>query len=1201
MKLPRPLLFLAASAAVLLIVFIFGALLVPRLLDSRAIREKIGAELAKRFAGRVTVGRVTIPGFPRPRVVMENVEASFAETTTVSIKTLELFPSLLHLLRGRVLLRRVRVEKPAISIRLPESSTEPFGREAWEKWLRAVLQRVTRESPAPRLDVTDGSAEVTIGNRKPVIVERVKAYGFASDAELRFEFSARSTLCEYITIQADIGSESLASRVDIEVRRLKLREFLPLVPLPIPASVQDGEATLRSKIAAIGLRQVNASIDGAAGPIVFARHRRSASMEAQRLKAELRYADGDLLVDLVQLQLGAPRLQASGELNIKSGSSSARVRLRGVDLAKAGGLASLIVDDPETVSKMLRYVPAGAIPEMTIQVAGRSFAEMASTKNLLVSASLQDGKIIVPGADLELQNVTGSVRISPGIIEADRVSVNLGATKGWNGKLRLGLGAEAAAFHLDLSVRGAAADIHSVLLKVVHDQAFRGELLKVTNVEGELAGRLIVGERLGAIVPIVTISQTQIAASYAPLPFPIALRGGRFRYDETGITIENGEGAIGHSAFRGLGLTLRHDGRRRFELAARQISLDLQQMRRCLASFAALRSRFEKLPSAEGRIELDHLSATGAFDEPSQWRFAATGRFDGVGISHGDLPGPLILSRGQFAAEPGRINFSDSAVSLSDGAGIIGGTFAYEKERPLEFEASGTASIGAQIIEWLGRRVELPHGFKPRAPLNVVADRVAWRAGAVVSFDGQVIVAGGPRLSLRALKDLHGLSLQDLSVVDGSSRARIDFEWARDRLAFSFKGELAQQTIDGVFAAFPARDTALRGDIRVNVSLERPVRVSARGRLDGSNLWLPFGNERALLEKFRIDADGEIILIRSADLRWRNTRLAVSGKAVAAERLWVDADVTADQISWKDLQHVSNRASVAAEQRSEPSALPSLEGTIRLKTARLGLAGFTLSPFEGTAAISTGGVAAHIDHAIACGITVTGRVDFLGREIGVDLRLAATGAQLESTAVCLTNRQNDVTGTFSLRARVLGRGERQELLKTLRGDLEFTAHDGEFIRAPGIDAAFDYLNATGDFKVAFPDLGRQTFPYRLITVKGKMRGEVLAGDEIIVQSALVNLSGHANLNLAQKTIEAKGLIAVLKPVDEVVGRIPVIGPVWGGSLVGIPVRVSGPLGRPEVGYLAPADVGAELLDVPVRILGIPIGAMRLFAPEEKLD
>jgi hypothetical protein len=67
-------------------------------------------------------------------------------------------------------------------------------------------------------------------------------------------------------------------------------------------------------------------------------------------------------------------------------------------------------------------------------------------------------------------------------------------------------------------------------------------------------------------------------------------------------------------------------------------------------------------------------------------------------------------------------------------------------------------------------------------------------------------------------------------------------------------------------------------------------------------------------------------------------------------------------------------------------------------------------------------------------------------------------------------------------------------------------------------------------------------------------------------------------------------------VDEVISRIPVVGSIFGGSLLGIPVRVAGPLDRPEVTYLSPADIGMEVLNMPLRILGLPLEALRLFTP-----
>jgi hypothetical protein len=353
-----------------------------------------------------------------------------------------------------------------------------------------------------------------------------------------------------------------------------------------------------------------------------------------------------------------------------------------------------------------------------------------------------------------------------------------------------------------------------------------------------------------------------------------------------------------------------------------------------------------------------------------------------------------------------------------------------------------------------------------------------------------------------------------------------------------------------------------------------------------------------MIEKFRIAAADESVLIRSADLRWRNSRLTVAGKVAAAQgAVRVELDVSGDRLDWDELNR--SFGSAGAQQKDKPAvvrSLPPVEGTIRLKVDSFAFERFNLSPLRLTADSSPSGIRAEIEQAVACGINATGRIDIAGEEIGVDVALAATEAQLRPTTVCLLDEHNDVKGTYSLKGRITGRGKRERLKSSVKGNFEFSARDGEFVRSPGVDATFDYLNATGDFNVAFPDLDKETFPYRFVSVKGRVDGEVVIGDEIIVHAPLLNLSGQGKLDLARKRIEGKGLVAVLKPVDEVISRIPLVGSIFGGSLLAIPVRIAGPLDQPEVNYLSPADIGTEVLSMPMRILGLPLEALRLFAP-----
>jgi hypothetical protein len=226
---------------------------------------------------------------------------------------------------------------------------------------------------------------------------------------------------------------------------------------------------------------------------------------------------------------------------------------------------------------------------------------MTAPKNLTLSAVLRDGRVFVPGLNLQLENVSGSVRIAADTLEADNASASLGEIKAWNGKLRVGLDGGAAPLHLGLSFSGAAGQLHALLLKVTRDQQLRRELLKLRAIDGEFAGTLTLGDRLDALSPVIGISQAQISATYDPLIFPLVVKTGRFNYDGKRVSLEGAQGSFGASSFDGLVLDMERDTSRRLKLTAKRLSLDLQQSRRLVRSFRSLRDQAAKIQAARAK------------------------------------------------------------------------------------------------------------------------------------------------------------------------------------------------------------------------------------------------------------------------------------------------------------------------------------------------------------------------------------------------------------------------------------------------------------------------------------------------------------------------------------------------------------------------------------------------------------------------
>ena len=319
--------------------------------------------------------------------------------------------------------------------------------------------------------------------------------------------------------------------------------------------------------------------------------------------------------------------------------------------------------------------------------------------------------------------------------------------------------------------------------------------------------------------------------------------------------------------------------------------------------------------------------------------------------------------------------------------------------------------------------------------------------------------------------------------------------------------------------------------------------------------------------------------------------------AAAQESLQVDMDVAADRLVWEEFSAIVGSGDSQGNKSKADVQLPTLVGVIRLKTDNFVVGGLSWNPLRVTAGLTANGITGEVEDSVVCGIRTTGSFAVQENDqIDVDVRLSVRDGDLDLTSRCLSSDKSNVSGTYSLNARLTGSGNRERLAQTLSGGFDFVAREGKFIRSPGIDATFDYLNASGDFKVAFPDLTNAAMPYSLISGKGTVAGQSVFASELIIEASPYAITAQGKADFERNSIEGKGLVTVLLPADKILKNIPLIGSIVSGSIVGIPVSVSGSLERPEVSYLSPAALGAEIINIPLRILKLPLGMLQIFTP-----
>ena len=1190
------------SGLCVILLFAIGFLL-PRILDSPAAKEQIRSFLLKRTNGNLVIERIDLAWLPRPAVVARGASVTVGHEVSGKIQSIEVYPSIPGLFRGRLDISGMEVTSPALSVRLPEPAEEPYTIDEIEGRIRSLLASLAAEIPGMIVTVSDGSAEVRIGDRPPVLITDFDGRFTAPPGAVEVQISSRANIYDSLRVEGRIAGDTLATKGQIHIRNLRLRESMAsFLPHP-PEYIGDGNVNLLLGLTSVGLKKIKAEIDGGLPSLELVRATRKMVIEGTTLKATITRDEGIVHAIITSLDLMSPRLTATAELSVDPSTSSMKFKLGGTELvAEVREWALKSAGDIEVVEDVLRHVRGGKIPEIGFQASGRSFAEMWKPNNIVVTAALRDGSIFVPGPDIDLEDVSGLIVVSGEMLEVKKSSARLGKIQARDGTLRLGLGGKNPPFHLDMLVQSDAAALRSLLLRVVKDDGFHKELAQVRHVEGQLSGRLLLGESIDSLSAKVSIFETAVKGSYDPLPYPIAIKEGRFQYGDGKIALENVSGAFGLSSFSGVAGSLNFNESRQIEIDSGKLSLDVEQSKNLLNNFELLRTELKDIEFARGTLDLTSLSLKGPLDDPSRWDFTGAGTLGEIAVKHAKVSGVMQVSAGRFSATPEKLAVSNAKVNLLDASVTVDGSLESPDQAPLSLDATATGSIGAQMTAWLSRAIQLPEMLMLRSPLQVTQGRVFWRKDRDISFRGELTVADGPELAFDVVRGPQALSVKELIIADGPQRARMTLDLRREQLAFSFAGALNRNTLNRVFQTAPLEGSLIQGDIEVSAFVEEPIRFTARGRLAGRELRVPVQDESAIVEFFFLEADQDGVNVRSADLHWQKSRLSLVGKLFAeAKALRLDMNLSADRVVWAELSdlidHGGNRGN---NESTQAIVLPPLEGTVRLKADNFTFDRFKWSPFQATASISPQGIRGKIERGELCGIGTVGTVDLINEKIALDVSLSVTDGQLESTSVCLTENKQTVTGRYSLQGRIAGRETPANVFQTLTGQFEFSARDGAFLQSPTSDtpleATFDYLNKTGDFNMAFPDLDKESFPFRLIRSRGTVEGMTLENDEAILQSSLFTIAGQGRIDLANDEIDARGLVSVRLPGDRFFSRIPIIGSILGGSILGIPVQVTGSLEQPNVTYLSPSAVGAKLLNISQTILGLPLEAIRLFTP-----
>jgi hypothetical protein len=1113
-----------AGVALVLVVLIAVALVAPRLVDLRHLRDQITAELSQQLGARVRCDALRLSLLPLPAAVLHRVSVSIPGKIGANIASVSVSPQLLPLLRGKLQLGEVRIESPEIAVQhlAPASAgtKSPAGFAlAVESALGDVSLAVLSRAAGAAVVVHAGALTLPAGASGMLRLRDIDAQIRLLPARFSIDVQCTSNVWERLSLHASMNPSSTDLRGKMQVARLR-PQVIAADFLPPGVRLGDSEANLALALSTGSrLQRLHAAIDGSIPTLTVVRGHDHFVLRSQRLEATVEIEGEALRATLAQLRLDSPRLQLSGSLSVAPDNTALELHGADVDVDSVRQAAMLAAGDVPIVRSIFNVLKGGTAPLITVRSQAPSLGALGGDQALRIQGRLVGGRVHVPGVDLDLEEVTGDATVAGGVLVGEQISAQLGRSQAAEGRLRVGLSGNAPELHVNVQVRAEAAELAAQLKRLITDAAFQNAFERVSDVSGSVSGTLSLDGTTHDVAGRADASAFAVSGRVEGLRSPVQVEGGHFLYDARGIEACDVTLVTGKSRLSEIALRVLPGRTSSLEVAAGASQIALDEAYPWLEASGWLPKSPWNPASVSGMLFLTSLHVAGPREPQGDWQLEIEGSAQKLAIESAQLSKRLAL---QYP-----VSLSDLHVRYD---GKWGTSFAARVVAPDNL-------TGAVDLVWSGERLEIKH----------------------------------------------------LSVRDAQSDASLALTLTPHDLSLTFKGHLTKATVDRLIEN-ELLGGSMRGDISVRLRFDQPARAFVTGPLEAQDVHVPLPDGRSLtIENLALDGSGHSLSGNAVIDTAEGPHLQVQGHVqLASQAIIADLDVAAGRVDWSAIAPWVSPADGAAAPAAAGSWAQSLRGKMHVTAESFSYGDFTWEPVHAVVAFAPNALTVMVKDATICGVTTPGTITAAPHGLTLAFKPAAQNQELQTLQSCMGDKDELATGRYSLSADVTGRGTAAEISRSLHGPVQFHATNGRLYGMGFTARALSILSAATGAVWAIPDITKEGLPYDDINLKGDLKGETLVLREATLNGPVVRWAAEGTVDFSARRLDLTLLVAPLASVDTVVSRIPILGGILGGSLVSVPVKVSGDFANPSVTPLSPSAVGKSLLNVMTRTLKLPL-------------
>src|SRR5688572_1874874 len=679
----------------------------------------------------------------------------------------------------------------------------------------------------------------------------------------------------------------------------------------------------------------------------------------------------------------------------------------------------------------------------------------------------------------------------------------------------------------------------------------------------------------------------KLRATLKALPAPLNLAAGTLRAGPARIRVEKAQGSVGNSTFAALDAQIELGKAARVSSASGRATLELAPWFPWLQGKLPL----EQIASLSGGAEVRLNRLALRFDNPAAADYDAVAVPRKVSVSAKALPAPVSADGGSVRAAAGQVTLEKVAAAMLDARALISGKLNLGKPTIELALAEGTAGEG--LVRWAMEHRKLPPRLEPKTPLRFAAQRISWAPQGPLEADARIDFEGGPALALSLAWRPGALELRRLAIKDARSDAVLSATLAGERIQASYSGTLHGHSIPAMLRQPPSADSGrAQGELRVTIDRARPQDTVAEGQLRVEALdlsWL--AGRKVLIERADVTAEASGVRVAGARFSVEDQAFELSGEGRRTERgPVIEARLESPGVVLERLLPPRDPGAPPPDE-SKLWPLP-VSGRIEVRSAFVQGPRHRVEPFDGVLTLEPKRAGLEVKEARVCGVSFPFELEARPEDFTVAAHLSMRDEPLEAAMRCLTGGTIELTGNAELRAELKTKGRtRPELLRNLTGTAQGEVRNGRVMRF----ALLGNILAVRD--IASPsEMRKNGFAYRRMSASGRFeRGEFLV-EEAFFDSKAARLAANGRIDLLGTDSRLTVLVAPLTSVERVVGAIPLIGEVFGGTMVALPVSVNGDIRDPTVVPLGPRAVTDQLLGIFERALKLP---GKLVAPPQE--